>query len=119
MSRPKKSRHVCALPEQVEFGPRRGQRKNGTPIVMTVDEYEAIRLIDFEGLNQIQCAEHMKVARTTGQKIYNQGKHKLADALINGKHLRIEGGDFELCNREREGRYCGQCQREAQGEKEE
>lgn len=109
MSRPKKCRHVCALPEEVEFGPRRGKVKGQAQIVMTVDEYEAIRLIDFEGMNQIQCAEHMQVARTTGQKIYNQGKHKLADALVNGKNLRIQGGDFELCNRDKQGKYCGQC----------
>lgn len=108
MPRPKKSRHVCAMPESVEFGPK-GPKRGREVVYLTVDEYEAIRLIDLLGYNQIECSDQMKVARTTAQKIYADGKHKLADAMINGKILRIEGGDYELCPEKKSGRYCGRC----------
>ena len=65
---------------------------------MTVDEYEAIRLIDMEGFNQEMCAKQMNVARTTVQGIYEVARKKIADALVNGKVLLIEGGEYLLCN---------------------
>ena len=65
MPRPRKWRRVCRLPQNTLFGPLAGI-DDGT-IVMTVEEYETIRLIDLEGLNQEACAERMHVARTTAQ----------------------------------------------------
>ena len=59
---------------------------------MTLDEYEAIRLLDLENLQQEQAAAQMGVARTTVQLIYNNARRKLADCLVNGKRLVIEGG---------------------------
>lgn len=111
MPRPKKNRHICAMPELVTFGPWNHSKAQKTPIIMTIDEYETIRLIDLEGYNQIDCAKQMQVARTTAQKIYNEGKRKLADALINGKIIHIEGGEFELCSYEKDGRFCHGCGR--------
>lgn len=64
---------------------------------MEVDEYETIRLIDLEGLTQEECSEQMNIARTTVQRIYSEARKKLADSLVNGKALRIEGGDYEIC----------------------
>ena len=66
---------------------------------MTLDEYEAIRLLDLENLQQEQAAAQMGVARTTVQLIYNNARRKLADCLVNGKRLVIEGGDVALCER--------------------
>ena len=66
---------------------------------MTLDEYEAIRLMDLENLQQEQAAAQMGVARTTVQLIYNNARRKLADCLVNGKRLVIEGGDVALCER--------------------
>ena len=63
---------------------------------MTLDEYEAIRLMDLENLQQEQAAAQMGVARTTVQLIYNNARRKLADCLVNGKRLVIEGGDVAL-----------------------
>lgn len=97
MSRPKKWRKVCCLPENVRFGPMNTLPRKEQYLIMTIDEYEAIRLIDLEGLTQEECACQMQVARTTIQAIYNEARKKLARALINQIELRIEGGDFKLC----------------------
>ena len=65
---------------------------------MTVEEYETIRLIDLEGLTQEECAESMNVAQTTVQRIYNDARRKLAHSLVNGAVLKIEGGNYKLCD---------------------
>lgn len=96
MPRPTRCRRVCALPDQIEFGPAE-PRCCGEAVVMTVDEYEAIRLIDLGGLTQEQCAAQMDVARTTITGIYDSARKKLADAIVNGRQLRIEGGSYRLC----------------------
>ena len=69
MPRPRKCRKVCCLPDNDGFVPVRGGEEL-TPIVLNVDEYEAIRLIDREGFSQEQCGEYMGIARTTVQQIY-------------------------------------------------
>jgi len=95
---------VCRLPERNEFVPA-GGGSGGGAIVMTVDEYETLRLIDHEGMTQEQCSEYMRVARTTAQQIYNSARAKTAAALVEGRTLRIEGGDYSLCDGSE--LYCG------------
>ena len=97
MSRPRKSRRVCELPRTLTFFPEDDKNREQA-VVLTVDEYEAIRLIDKEGFSQEQCGELMQVARTTVQQIYASARKKLADVLVDGLLLRIEGGDYRLCN---------------------
>lgn len=104
MPRPTKCRKVCHFPEVLEFYPAE-ETNEKAPVIMTVDEYEAIRLIDKEGLSQEQCCERMQIARTTVQKIYDTARRKLATVLVEGVPLRIEGGQFRLCDGQNSG--CG------------
>ena len=98
MPRPRKWRKVCCLPENSRFGPLGAPCPAVAPVIMTVDEYETIRLIDLEGMTQEECSEKMHVARTTIQGIYTSARSKLADTLVNGKNLLIDGGDYRLCD---------------------
>lgn len=98
MARPKKWRRVCCLPKRNRFGPLNTLIQQNHFIKMTIEEYETIRLIDLEGFTQEECAKQMNIARTTVQGMYNQARKKLAESLVNGKMLRIEGGDYKLCD---------------------
>jgi len=97
MPRPKKYRKVCHFPKNLTFYPE-SEGRMAEPICLTVDEYETIRLMDREGLSQEEAGERMHVARTTVQLIYASARKKLADTLVEGRPLRIEGGDYRLCD---------------------
>ncbi len=106
MPRPCKRRRICSMPENYSFAPVGGKNVTDT-LLMSIDEYEAVRLIDLENLSQEECAESMNVSRTTAQSIYNSARTKLAECLVKGKALRVEGGDYILCE-ESTGK-CGFC----------
>lgn len=96
MARPTKERKVCRLPEVSTFVP---DGKNvGQPVVLAIDEYETIRLIDNEGLSQEECATQLGVGRTTVQRIYDSARKKIAKALVAGCPIKIGGGKYCLCN---------------------
>ena len=97
MPRPQKCRRVCAMPRWVGFVPVGENCCRGEPVLMSVDEYEVIRLVDLEGLTQEACAVQMEIARTTVTGICDAARRKLADALVNGRPLVIEGGNYRLC----------------------
>lgn len=105
MARPMKWRRVCSLPKSKRYGPIDSDFNEEDIVKMTIDEYETIRLIDLEGLNQEECSKQMNVARTTVQGIYIEARRKLAESLVNSKLLVIEGGEYRLCNGLGEG--CG------------
>lgn len=96
MARHTKCRRVCSFPEVSEFTPSGGT--GGDSVVLTVDEFETIRLIDREGLSQEVCGTQLGVGRTTAQKIYETARKKIADALVLGRPLKIEGGKIDLCS---------------------
>ncbi|NLP46479.1 MAG: DUF134 domain-containing protein [Epulopiscium sp.] len=98
MARPRKWRKVCCLPQNTCFGPLGDGIDLDQMIVMSVDEYETIRLIDLEGLTQEECGDQMHIARTTVQRIYSEARKKIAESLVHGKTIKIEGGDYKLCN---------------------
>lgn len=110
MPRPRKNRKVCQMPGTIEFQPIGGKRCKAA-VTLTVDEYEAIRLIDKQGFSQEECGSYMQVARTTVQLIYNTARKKLADALVDGLSIRIEGGDYQLCDGSEAFCDCGGCRR--------
>lgn len=109
MPRPRKWKRVCYLPIISEYGPYINGKDQLEIIIMSVEEYETLRLIDLENLNQEECAERMQIARTTAQKIYNDARTKIADSFINGKIIRIEGGNFRLCEDSELPCGCGRC----------
>lgn len=94
MARPKRCRRICKYPDYWSFGP--DDDNTGAAVVLTLDEYETIRLIDFEKWSQAKCAEQMDVARTTVTAIYENARYKLSDALVNGKRIVIAGGEYRL-----------------------
>jgi uncharacterized protein len=111
MPRPRKCRRVCCMPGSTLYGPLNGPMMQSESIIMTVEEYETIRLIDQEGLTQEECAENMEVARATVQNIYKAARTKLATSLINGNVLKIEGGDFQLYDDSEKIHGCPRCRR--------
>ncbi len=113
MPRPRKCRRVCRMPDNTAFIPVNGGQEDRT-VVLTVDEYEALRLIDKVGLSQEECGNYMSIARTTVQQIYTVARRKVADALVDGLPLRIEGGDYQLCEEQAENCGCGHCRRNRQ-----
>lgn len=96
MARPTRCRRICVEPAYDSFKPE--GILTGERIHMTVDEYEAIRLIDLEKRTHEQCAEQMGISRTTVTEIYETARYKFADCLINGKTLHISGGNYRLCD---------------------
>ena len=114
MPRPRKGRMVCCLPRNNMFGPL-GSSPRGEDVVMSVEEYEAIRLLDLEGLTQEEAAERMEVARTTVQRMYATARQKVAWALVDGSILRIEGGDYQFYPEGEEAFACGRCGRRKRG----
>lgn len=109
MSRPRKQKRVCLMPEINAFGPINDFDNVKEYVYLTVEEYEIIRLMDFKGLNQEESATVMDVARSTIQRIYNGARKKMADALVNGKVLKIQGGDYKLCSELEERQQCDNC----------
>jgi len=98
MVRPINCRRVGSLPESYYFKPKGIPLSVLKEVVLTVDEFEAVRLADLEGLYQEQAAEKMNVSRQTFGRIIESAHKKVAEALVQGKALKIEGGEFEMAS---------------------
>lgn len=103
MPRPRKCRTICEEPSYHCFVPD-GIPCN-TKVILTVDEYETIRLIDLEKWNHEQCAKQMNISRTTVTETYELARQKIADSIVNGKPLLISGGNYRICDGSLN-RYC-------------
>jgi predicted DNA-binding protein (UPF0251 family) len=99
MPRPIKYRRVDFIPKVDFFKPVGIPMMVLDEVSLSVEEAEAIRLKDLEGLQQEDCAEQMRISRPTFHRVLGAARSKLADALINGKAIRIEGGSFEMARR--------------------
>ncbi len=96
MARPKCCRKIGCAPDVSYYKPKGVPARSLEEIVLSLDEYEAIRLADYEGLYQEQAAARMKISRQTFGRIIALAHNKIADVLINGKALKIEGGPVEM-----------------------
>jgi predicted DNA-binding protein (UPF0251 family) len=105
MPRPKKTRFVSGYPTLTAFVPR-GVPVSGE-ISLSVEELEAIRLSDFEGLDQVTAASLMEVSRQTYGRVLTQARRIVSEALVTGKSLKIEGGDYEFRGMQRRRRRRG------------
>lgn len=117
MSRPCKRRRICAEPECISFAPADKEGVQRERVNMTLDEYEAIRLIDLLGYTQEECALQMNVSRTTAQAIYSSARKKSAECLVMGKELIIDGGDYVICDKNNEGCKSKKCCRKEETER--
>lgn len=104
LPRPQKCRRICREPQFQRFSPH--GRPEAAAVVLTLDEYEVIRLVDFEKRTHEQCAAQMDISRTTVTEIYESARFKLADSIVNGKGIEIAGGNVHLCDGSA-GRCCG------------
>ncbi len=102
MPRNTKCRKIFCFPDYYGFVPEEVGADHIETILMSLDEYEVIRLLDYEGLNQQECALRMDVARTTVTAMYENARKKLVRAIVEGKRLRIAGGNVKI-DRERIG----------------
>jgi uncharacterized protein len=98
MARPRNCRRVNSMPESNYFKPRGIPLSMLEEVILTVDEFEAIRLADLDSLYQEQAAQKMKVSRPTFGRIIEYAHKKVAEALLKGKALKIEGGEFEMAS---------------------
>ncbi len=110
MPRPRKQKLICGMPSCNAFGPCDCPCRE-EPVSMSLEEYESIRLIDYENMDQAQCADVMGVARSTVQRLYTDARRKLADCIVTGRMLHIGGGDYALCDRRSNPENCEGCRR--------
>lgn len=96
MPRRQRCRRICKEPVFMNFSS--DEKVSEDVVVLTVDEYEVIRLVDYEKKTHEQCAQHMNISRTTVTEIYEGARYKLADYIVNGKSLRIAGGYYRVCD---------------------
>jgi len=104
MARPVKCRRVSFEPDVTYFKPRAVPLFELKEVELAVDEFEAIRLRDLEGLEQEDAAKKMNISQPTFHRLLGTARKKVADALINGKAIKIHGGKYELTNRGRKRR---------------
>jgi len=133
MPRPKCCRHIAARPDKTCFRPQGITASSLEEVFLSLDEYEAIRLADHEGLYQQQAALMMNISRQTFGRIIESAHRKVADVLVNGKALKIEGGDvsteemkrirchrcrqtFSLCCKTKESAICPHCRKQAENQ---
>ena len=99
MGRQQLWRKVSSIPLVTYFKPAGSRMAELEEVGLLVEEAEAIRLKDIEKLEQETCAQKMNISRSTFSRLLDSARQKIADALLNGKAIRIEGGNFEMAVR--------------------
>jgi predicted DNA-binding protein (UPF0251 family) len=106
---------VRFTPDIQYFKPRGVPLSALEEITLTIDELEALRLADHERMYQEQAAQMMRVSRQTFGRIIDSAHQKIADALVNGKAVRIEGGSVETMSAKKHKRHRHRCGRGRRG----
>lgn len=112
MPRPKKSRRVCNPPKMQGFKPFGIAVCDTEKVILQYEEFEAIKLVNYNCISQEEAAESMEVSRPTLTRIYNNALFKIAQAFVEGKSITIEGGNFEF---EKDWYKCKKCFRLFEG----
>ena len=113
MPRPTKPRRVEFVPTVTFFKPAGVRMRDLEEVSLGVDEVEALRLKDLLGLEQEECAERMNLAQSTFQRLLTGSRAKISRAIIEGKAMRIEGGNYLVCKSTFPCKECGDRQCEA------
>lgn len=98
MPRPDKVRHIGSIPEVKQFRPQGGRTVSLDKVELTLDEYEAIRLADYKGLEHSEAAVKMNISRPTFSRVLDKGRRKIALFLVEAKPLDIHGGNIMVTN---------------------
>ena len=99
--RPKKIRWIKREPRERCFRPVCRPLHKLAGVNLTLDEFEAVRLADLEGLKQVKAASRMRISRPTFSRIIGSAHKKIADGLVNIKAIKIEGGCCKIIRRKR------------------
>jgi uncharacterized protein len=109
MSRPQKRRQIGRDPGVCYFKPRGVPLRGLKEVALTVDEYESIRLADLHGLAHEQAGNRMGVSRATFGRILQNARQTIANALVNGMAIRIEGGNYQTTEKTATPYICQAC----------
>jgi predicted DNA-binding protein (UPF0251 family) len=112
MARPQKCRRICNPPKMEGFRPFGIQKCDKEPLILKYEEFESIRLIDYDLLSQDIAANQMNISRPTITRIYNRALKTIAKAFVEGKAIEIEGGNFKF---EHDWYRCKKCFKLIQG----
>jgi predicted DNA-binding protein (UPF0251 family) len=106
MARPQRCRKIKTIPGVTYYKPRGIPLSELEEVTLTLDEYEAMRLADFDGLYQDQAAAKMSISRQTFGRIVESAHRKISDVLLHGKALKIEGGSVAVSATKESTRVC-------------
>lgn len=112
MPRPKQNRTISTPPIMLGYKPFGIPKSELESVTLLFDEYESIRLLDYQGLNQEQAAELMSVSRPTLTRIYENARKTIAEAFVMGKMIVIEGGEVQF---DRQWFRCKRCHKLVDG----
>ena len=112
MARPQKCRKICNPPKMKGFKPYGMPMCKIEPVILKLEEYESIRLVNYDRLPQDRAAIQMNVSRPTFTRIYNIALELIAKAFVEGKAIEIEGGNYEL---EKDWYRCKKCYKLIEG----
>jgi predicted DNA-binding protein (UPF0251 family) len=102
-----RKRRIHQPPNFKNFKPSGIPRNILKTLYLTIDEYEAVRLADYEGMEHLEASEKMNISRPTFTRLIEKARHKIARTIIDGMELVVEGGNVEFLNTLRRCRDCG------------